>query len=401
MPPELTEALDPVNTAPEFYMVLGLRDLATHINTVRDTYSRVHAKGYHVIYREFDDLGARTFHPASNDDAIAWATRLRNKNIAPSPGEMKLLKQFDNGTPRPGPQGYFETLALVSGAPAGAVIEKLLASKDASVRAAAAETWRHANFGEAAMAVLGRSLVDPDQKVRLAAMRALAMHAEWRSEAAQTALIDLATHPEKAVDPADRISAVDALGYTVRFQVKGVRQDPPVFKTLVALLTDKDEEVRVMAANILAPIRDADFRGDAGRPEKKTPEGGWQHWLEEITAKDAGYLKDYEVCKAADRAPQEAVDLYCTGGSYLLGYNLGTGTAVRKQPALAFQNTQHAAELGYVPAEAALGMMYANGKGTQQDYAEAGKWWAKAAEGGHVLAAANAARAPKTPTAKP
>ena len=61
-------------------MVLGLRDLATHINTVRDTYGRVHAKGYHVIYREFDDLGARTFHPASNDDAIAWITRLRNKN---------------------------------------------------------------------------------------------------------------------------------------------------------------------------------------------------------------------------------------------------------------------------------------------------------------------------------
>ena len=40
---------------------------------------------------------------------------------------MKLLKQFDNGAPRPGPQGYFETLALVGGSPAGAVIQKLLA----------------------------------------------------------------------------------------------------------------------------------------------------------------------------------------------------------------------------------------------------------------------------------
>ena len=89
------------------------------------------------------------------------------------------------------------------------------------------------------------------------------------------------------------------------------------------------------------------------------------------------------------------MDLYCTGGSYLLGYNPATGEPVRKQPALAFQNTSRAAELGYVPAEAALGMMYANGKGTEQNYAEAGKWWSKAAEGGHVLAAANAARAPK------
>jgi TPR repeat protein len=36
-------------------------------------------------------------------------------------------------------------------------------------------------------------------------------------------------------------------------------------------------------------------------------------------------------------------------------------------------------------------MMYANGKGVQQDYAEAGKWWVKAAEGGNLRAAASAA----------
>ena len=76
MPSELKEPLDPLNSAPEFYMVLGLRDLAHHITTVRDTYSRVREKGYHVIYREFEDLGARTYHPPSNDDAIAWAASL-------------------------------------------------------------------------------------------------------------------------------------------------------------------------------------------------------------------------------------------------------------------------------------------------------------------------------------
>ncbi len=92
MPSELTEAIDPLKS-PEFYMVLGLRDLSYHLTTVRDTYSRVSAKGYHIIYREFEDLGARTYHPPSNDDAIAWVTRLRNKNIAPSPEEMKLLRR--------------------------------------------------------------------------------------------------------------------------------------------------------------------------------------------------------------------------------------------------------------------------------------------------------------------
>jgi TPR repeat protein len=64
---------------------------------------------------------------------------------------------------------------------------------------------------------------------------------------------------------------------------------------------------------------------------------------------------------------------------------------VPKQPAEAFLYTRQAAKQGYVPAEAALGMMYADGKRVQQNYAEAGKWWNKAAEGGHVLAASNLA----------
>ena len=32
-------------------------------------------------------------------------------------------------------------------------------------------------------------------------------------------------------------------------------------------------------------------------------------------------------------------------------------------------------------------MMYANGKGVQQNYAEAGKWWIKAAEGADMVSA--------------
>ena len=397
MPSELTEPIDPIKSAPEFYMVLGLRDLATHINTVRDTYTRLNAKGYHLIYREFDELGARTYHPPSNDDAIAWATRLRNKNIPPSAAESKLLNQFDaDPPPAAGPGGYYDALALVGGAPAGTIVRKLLRNSNHAVRAAAAETCTHAIFSEETAAALAQSAVDPSPKVRRAAFRALAMYANWRSAAAQQVLIDLASHPEKLAEPSDRMSVVDAIGFAVRFQVKGVRQDPPMFQALVGLLTDKDEAVRVMAANILAPIRDPEFRGDGGRPEKKTPPGGWEQWLDEISAKEAGYRKDYDVCKpeAAD-APGRSD--YCTGGSYLLGFNPATGQPVAKQPAQAFQKMMHAAEQGYVPAEAALGMMYANGQGVQQNYVEAGKWWSKAAAGGHVLAAANAARAPKVP----
>src|SRR5260370_19938182 len=65
MPSELTEPIDPLNSAPEIYMNLGLRDLATHLTTVRDTYPRVKAKGYHVIYRGLEDMGSRSYYPPS------------------------------------------------------------------------------------------------------------------------------------------------------------------------------------------------------------------------------------------------------------------------------------------------------------------------------------------------
>src|SRR4029078_9291195 len=119
-----------VNAAPEFYLVLGLRDFTHHITTVRDTYERVKSKGYRIIYREFEELGDRSYHPTSNDDAIRWATGLRNKKIPPSPAEMNLLRAFSN-SPTPAPvSGYYPAIALVGGAPAGAVLEKLFASND-------------------------------------------------------------------------------------------------------------------------------------------------------------------------------------------------------------------------------------------------------------------------------
>jgi len=42
-------------------------------------------------------------------------------------------------------------------------------------------------------------------------------------------------------------------------------------------------------------------------------------------------------------------------------------------------------------------MLYANGKGVQQDYTEARSWWTKAATGGHALAATSAANARGAP----
>ena len=349
MPSELNQRLDYINSAPEIYLTLGRRDLANHLSCVRDAFPRLSAKGYHLIYREFDELGDRTYHPPSNDDALAWATRMRNKNIAPSAEESKLLKAFSGASPAAG-EWYYPALALVGGAPAGAVLQKLFESKDASVRAAAAETCKHGIFGDSTAAALAKLISDPSDKVRHSAIRALAMYANWRYAPAQKALIQLAT--DKTADPLDRLNATDAIGYAVRFQVKGVQQDPPMFQALISLLQDKEEPVRSAAVGILAPMYEP---SGEGAQRRRSPEGGWQKWLDDLIAK-----------QPREFGPPPA-DL-----------------------ASAFHQTLQAAEQGTVTAQAAVAMMYADGKGVQQNYAEAGKWWIKAAEGGDLVAARHA-----------
>jgi TPR repeat protein len=389
MPSELDKPLDAVNSAPEFYMVLGMRDFTHHITTVRDTYERVKAKGYHVIYREFEELGERSYHPTSNDDGIGWATRLRNKNIRPSAEELNLLAAFEKAAPPAPVAGYYPSLALVGGAPAGTVLEKLFVSSDAVVRAAAAETCNHGIFGEATTAALGKLLSDSSPEVRHATLRALASYANWRSAAAQQALIQRAT--DESLDLDSRLDAADGLAQAVKLQASGVQQDPPMFRALISLVTenptsekaasDKNEPLQAVALLALAPVRRYILGGaDDGQ---FPPEEGWEKWLQKITSQQAGDLTYYSVCGPAgsrtDAAPDaKTIDLFCAGGDL-----------VNSNPAQAFRSTFEAAQRGYVPAEEVVGMMYAIGKGVQQDYYEAGKWFLTAAEAGNTRAAAN------------
>ncbi len=373
MPSELEKPIDMENSAAEFYLVLGLRDLSHHVTTVRDTYERLRAKGYRTIYREFDELGDRSYHPVSNDDALGWATRLRNKNIPPSAEEINLLKAFSAGKPPAPAYGYYPALALVGGTPAGEVLQKLFVSTDSAVRAAAAETCSHGIFGEPTSAALGKLLADPSSQVRDAAYRALASYANWRSPAAQQALIQRAT--DKSLDLDARLDAADALGQAVKLQAAGVPQDPPMFAALVSLLDEreKNEPLRAAAYIALAPIRPYIIGGSGAG--QFPPDGGWDKWLEKITAEQAGDGVYYRECKTAG---DPAMKQFCAGGDL-----------VSKNPAKAFQSTLQAAQAGYVPAQEVVGMMYAVGKGVQQNYQEAAKWFLTAAEAGNSRAAAN------------
>ena len=198
MPSEVKDPIDFENSAPEIYMNLGLRDLATHLTTVRDTYPRVKAKGYHVIYREFPDMGARSYYPPANDDSVAWAVRLRNKNIEPSAEELALLKKQRGGARIV--DGHFPELVLVGGTAAGNVVDDFLQAKDEKVRVAAAETVRRGWFGEKTIAELAKLTADPSAAVRQSAIHALGIQANWRSSSAQQALIAAGNEHRRRVE---------------------------------------------------------------------------------------------------------------------------------------------------------------------------------------------------------
>ena len=125
---------------------------------------------------------------------------------------------------------------------------------------------------------------------------------------------------------------------------------PPIAKTLSFWLTEIGDGLAV-------------FEGDAG-PHLLNPlgivHGGWALTLIDSATGCAAHTL---IPAGSSYTGAEPVDLFCAGGALK-----------NNNPAQAFQSTLQAAQRGYVPAEEVVGMMYAIGKGVQQDYHEAGKW---------------------------
>ena len=68
---------------------------------------------------------------------------------------------------------------------------------------------------------------------------------------------------------------------------------------------------------------------------------------------------------------------------------LGLKQAVWADDVSDFKETLQVAEQGNAEAQFNLGLMYDNGQGVRQDYAEAVRWYRQAAEQGHAVAQKN------------
>jgi len=98
-----------------------------------------------------------------------------------------------------------------------------------------------------------------------------------------------------------------------------------------------------------------------------------------------------EICKSmnqgkfwqAQKGQGDPQTIFCAGTWY------ENGTGVQPDSKTAVNYYRRAADLGYAPAQTAMGEAYDHGQGVPQNYAEALKWYRKAAEQGFAAAQNN------------
>lgn len=119
--------------------------------------------------------------------------------------------------------------------------------------------------------------------------------------------------------------------------------------------------------------------------EEADPAAG-REWL--IQAARSGSAEATTLLTSLACAKQGDADI-----QFILGNIYAEGPGVVQQDyAEAFRWWLRAAEQGHAPAQSSVGFMYAEGEVVSQDHAEAGRWWLKAAEQGDAAAQFNLGR---------
>jgi len=99
--------------------------------------------------------------------------------------------------------------------------------------------------------------------------------------------------------------------------------------------------------------------------------------------------KDFQVCQNAGAEITRQVGTASPQQEFCIGEVYAFGRGVPRDMSAAVPHFRSAADRGYVPAQATVGLQYALGLGVAQNWTEAVKWYRKAADAGHAGAAAN------------
>jgi dienelactone hydrolase len=279
---------DAATTQSEYYLVHGDADDQVKVDGSRNLRRNLLSQGYRFIYREIDGAGHVNIidHTEVRLDVCRWLDSLRHKQLPLQADEDKFLRQFGDAKKSASLLGSANTwneLLRIGGAPAGQVVARAFKSDSAAVRESAAIACTKAAFaGEDPVEGLVKLLDDKAPQVREAAIAALGVAANWRSEAAQLALGRLAL--KKKGDLGERGAAATALAAAIDMPLLGnFDDDMASFQAVTGLLDADEKPLREVA---FAPLKKAVKDGLGYDPavtakERAAAIAKWQQWFSE------------------------------------------------------------------------------------------------------------------------
>jgi hypothetical protein len=274
----------------EWYLVHGTKDDQNSINSTREGRDNLKQGGYRYVFREVLDgdhgniLGMKPI----TSDMIWWMDALRHKTMPLSPDDEKFLKQFANAKNAAklfGEAKTWEEILRIGGPHAGQVVHEAFRSDKPKVREFAAIACTRNRFaGEETVTALAALLEDKTAAVRTAAIAALGVQANWRSEAAQIALGKLALNSRsKKVELADRGEATMQLAKAAALPLRGNYDDDlALWQALMAIMNDDRQDLRAAA---FAPLKVAVPDGNGYDPAATATERAgalakWEGWFQ-------------------------------------------------------------------------------------------------------------------------
>jgi hypothetical protein len=272
----------------EFYLVHGTKDDQNNVSGSREGRDNLKREHCRYVFREIltGDHGSILGVEPVRNDMVWWMESLRHKQMPLVAEDEKFLRGFASAKQAAKllvtPEAWAEILRI-GGPQAGQVVEEAMKSDNAKIRELAALACTKGRFaGEETAAALAKLIDDKSATVRITAIDALGVQANWRSETAQLALGQLALTTKKKVELADRGEAVIQLAKAAALPLLGNYDDDlPLWQALTALMNDEHKEFRETA---FAPLKVAVPDGLGYDPtvtavERAAAIAKWQAWF--------------------------------------------------------------------------------------------------------------------------
>ena len=286
--PSFGKDMGPLMT--EWYLVHGTKDDQNSITNTREGRDHLKAAGYRYVLREILDGDHNDIvrHPLVTIDMIHWMDALRHKTMPLPADDEKYLKQFANAKVAAklfADADTWNELLRIGGPHAGQVVAEAFKSDKTKVREFAALACTKSRFaGDDTVAGLAKLMDDKIASVRQAAITALGIHSNWRSEAAQLALGRLALSAKsKKVEFSDRGEATMQLARAATLPLLGnFDDDLALWQALMALMNDERLELRSAA---FAPLKATVPDGNGYDPSVTAAERAgalakWESWFQ-------------------------------------------------------------------------------------------------------------------------